>query len=138
MSQNDSNSERDGGLPGGRFPERNAQASGIVVLAANREVVYANETGRELLLKLNQADRGGAPDGVLPKALVALVEKILALPQPGADDRSWKRSAATRLAGAPGQVLFVRAFVQGRAAQGPRPVIVLTMHCSDSPVPPIG
>jgi hypothetical protein len=134
MSQGDSRSAFGGGFPGDRFAERKAHASGILVLASNRQVLYVNNAGRELLLQLNRAEKGGAPDGYLPNALVALVDEVVALPPNRVEDHSWRRLTATRLAGAPGQFLFVQAFARPHDPHRPRPVIVLTMHRGDTPV----
>jgi hypothetical protein len=113
---------------------RKAHASGIVVLASNREVLYVNNAGRELLVQLNRMEKSGGLDGALPKALVALVDELSALPANRVEDRNWRRLTATRLEGAPGQFLSVQAFAQPRDPRRGRPVIVLTMQPGETPV----
>jgi hypothetical protein len=138
MSHGDISSALRGGLSGSRFPTRQAFASGIVVLASNGKVSYLNQLAREWLMRLNRTETSSARNGLLPKALAALVDEILALPQNGVEDRNWRRLSATRLAGAPGQFLFVQAFASPRDPHSERPVIVLMMRSSSAPVESIG
>jgi hypothetical protein len=134
MPQSDGRSSLRGGFQANRFPERKPCNSGIVVLALNRQVLYVDTAGRELLQRLGRKEKGGGSESLLPKTLVALVDEIVALQQTPVEDRSWRRLTATRLIMAPGQFLFVQAFAQPRELpHRPRPVIVLTMQSGESP-----
>ena len=108
--------------------------SGIIVLAADRKVLYINQTGRDLLLRLNGREKRHAPGG-LPKPLAALVEEIQASREISMEHRGWRRFGPKRLLEPQGRFLFVQAFVQPREPHRPRPVMVLTMQSGESPAP---
>ena len=108
--------------------------SGIMVLAADRKVLYINNAGRDLLLRLNGTEK---PDG-LPKPLAALVEEIQTSREVSIEHRGWRSFGPKRLLEAQGRSLFVRAFAQ--SSQQPhiaRPLIVLTMQSGETSVPSI-
>jgi len=111
---------------GGRAP-----VSGIMVLALNREVLYLNKAGRDLLQQRNQTVQGSPGDG-LPKAFADLVDEVLASRLRPAVDRGWRRFPEKRLVQAPDQFLFVQAFAQSHEPHLARPFIVLTMHVGDN------
>ena len=113
----------------GRIPGGGLQSSGIMVLGADRQVLYINKVGRDLLQRLKQ--NGSASDG-LPKPLAALVEEIQASREVPTEDRGWRRFNPKRLVEAQGRSLFVQAFAQSQQQNLARPIIVLTMHSSDA------
>ena len=115
-------------IPGG------LKNSGIMVLAADRKVLYINQAGRDLLLRLNGTEKRNAPDG-LPKPLAALVEEIQASREVSIEHRGWRRFGPKRFLEPQGRFLFVQAFVQPREPHRPRPVMVLTMQSGESPAP---
>ena len=118
----------------GHFAERKPQDAAILVFARNREVLYINQAGREVLRHLTAMERGGAAKGLLPKALAGLVDEILASPDAPVDDRGWRRFPSKPLGVATGRPLFVRAFAQPYEAHTSRPVIVLTIESGDNKV----
>jgi hypothetical protein len=118
------------------FPGRSLQHSGIMVLASDRQVLYVNKAGRDMLLRLHRKENDSALNG-LPKALAALVDEIQASPEVPIEDRGWRRFGLRRLAEAQGRSLFVQAFMQPRQPHRPRPVIVLTMQSGQTPAPSI-
>ena len=115
-------------IPGG------LKNSGIMVLAADRKVLYINQAGRDLLLRLNGTGKRHAPGG-LPKPLAALVEEIQASREVSIEHRGWRRFGPKRLLEPQGRFLFVQAFVQPREPHRPRPVMVLTMQSGETPAP---
>ena len=116
---------------GGRVPGGGLRGSGIMVLAADRQVLYINKAGRDLLQRLSRKENGSASNG-LPKPLAALVEEIQASREAPIEDRGWRRFSPKRLVEAQGRSLFVQAFAQSQAPHVSRPLIVLTMHSSDA------
>lgn len=110
--------------------------SGIMVLAADRKVLYINNAGRDLLLRLNGTEKRDAPDG-LPKPLAALVEEIQASREVSVEHRGWRRFGPKRLLEAEGRSLFVRAFAQSQKPHIARPLIVLTMQSGETSAPSI-
>jgi hypothetical protein len=116
----------------GRFTERKPQNAGILVFARNREMLYVNQTGRELLRRLKAMERGSASNGLLPKAVAGLLDEILASRDAPVDDRGWRRFPGKRLCEATGKPLFVQAFAQPRETHAPRPVIVLTIESGEN------
>jgi hypothetical protein len=119
---------------GPRLPGVGLQNSGIIVLAADRKLLYINKAGRDLLVRLNGIEKRDAPDG-LPKSLAALVEEIQASGEVSIEHRGWRRFGPKRLLEPQGRSLFVQAFVQPREPHRPRPVMVLTMQSGESPAP---
>ena len=105
--------------------------SGIMVLAADRQVLYINKAGRDLLLRLNGTEKRDAPDG-LPKPLAALVEEIQASREISIEHRGWRSFGPKRLLEAEGRSLFVRAFAQSQQPHIARPLIVLTMQSGET------
>ena len=121
---------------GARIPGGSLKNSGIMVLAADRKVLYINNAGRDLLLRLNGTEKRDAPDG-LPKPLAALVEEIQASREVSIEHRGWRRFGPKRLLEAQGRPLFVQAFLQPREPHRPRPVMVLTMQSGETSAPSI-
>lgn len=116
---------------GGRVPGGSLRHSGIVVLASDRQVLYVNKAGRDLLLRLNGKENDSVP-GALPKPLAALIDEIQASRDVPIEYRGWRRFVLKRLVEGQGRSLFVQAFAQPQRPDTARPVIVLTMHSSDA------
>lgn len=114
-----------------RVPGGGLKNSGIMVLAADRQVLYINKAGRDLLLRLNGTEKRDAPDG-LPKPLAALVEEIQASREISIEHRGWRSFGPKRLLEAQGRSLFVRAFAQSQQPHIARPLIVLTMQSGET------
>lgn len=114
-----------------RVPGGGLKNSGIMVLAADRQVLYINKAGRDLLLRLNGTEKRDAPDG-LPNPLAALVEEIQASREISIEHRGWRSFGPKQLLESQGRSLFVRAFAQAQQPHTARPLIVLTMQSGET------